>query len=228
MESLAEPVEIPQTSLAQGFSDCGLPSWPGRKRREGGRGEGRERGNREGWWVLLAWWHWNWSCASPWALRHTCFFRCQCPLFLSRYWAFYNWIRKRWPNYLHIHVDQSDREGPSRRGLWRSWTQTIRFKDESTGSLEGKSWLKCLPTWTGLGPFEDPDGTTLWRVTCWHSTLKRGGQRFQETWKIIGGDISGDRESFKNLFKWLPVSSTCGAGQDSHRSQWERPRSAGK
>ena len=185
-------MEIPQTSLAQGFSDCGLPSWPGRKRRE----VGRERGNREGWWVLLVWWHWNHSCASPWALRHTCFFRHQCPLFLSCYWTFYNWIRKRWPNYLYIHVDQNDREGPSGRGLWRSWTQTIQFIGESSGGLEGKSWLKCLPTGTGLGPFEDLYGTTLWRVTCSHLTLKRGGHRFQETLKIIGGDISGGRESF--------------------------------
>lgn len=76
------------------------------------------RESREGWWVLLGCWHWNRELCQT--LAGTFLFRHQCPLYLSCYWAFCKWTRKRWPNSLDICSEQSDRECPSRMELWRS------------------------------------------------------------------------------------------------------------
>lgn len=59
-------------------------------------------------------------------------------------------------------------------------TLTLRFIDDGTGSPETISSLKCSPTGTGLGSFEDSDGSALWRVSHWHLTLKRGD--LEERW----------------------------------------------
>ena len=151
-------MEIPQTSLAQGFSDCGLPSWPGRKR----RAVGRERGNREGWWVLLVWWHWNHSCASPWALRHTWFFRHQCPLFLSCYWTFYNWIRK--VAKLLIHPCRSE---------WQRRSQqegTLKIRDPDYSIYRWKLWGSGRKILTQMFTNRDRSGS-FWGP-IWDNSVK--------------------------------------------------------